>query len=114
MLKKKLEPITWEFYHRGKTLLAHELIAAKNNLYQLLRPLHELLNQTDVVLTPALAQLPLAIGQLSTDDDFNDYLQKNTEFSPFTSLFNHAGLPAMTLPVLFHNQSTCFHTNGSR
>jgi amidase len=101
---EELEPITWEFYHRGKNLLAHELIEAKNKLYQLMRPLHELLNQTDVVLTPALAQLPLAIGQLRTDDEFNSYLQKNTEFSPFTSLFNQAGLPAMSLPVLFHNQ----------
>lgn len=100
----ELEPITWEFYQRGQTLLAHEFIAAKNRLYQLLRPLHELLNQSDVVLTPALAQLPIAIGQLRTDDEFSSYLQKNTEFSPFTSLFNQAGLPAMSLPVLFHHQ----------
>ena len=100
----ELEPITREFYHLGKTLLAHQLIEAKNKLYQLVRPLHELLSQTDVVLTPALAQLPLIIGQLRTDDEFNNYLQKNTEFSPFTSLFNQAGLPAMTLPVMFHKQ----------
>ncbi|WP_035887448.1 amidase [Legionella norrlandica] len=97
----ELEPITWEFYHRGKTLKAHELIAAKNRLYQLLRPLHELLEKTDIILTPALAQLPLLIGQLRTDEEFNTYLQKNIEFSPFTSLFNQAGLPAMTLPVMF-------------
>lgn len=102
--KEEIEPITWELYQRGKILLAHELIEAKNSMYQLLRPLHKLLNQTDVVLTPALAQLPLTIGQLRTDDEFNNYLQKNTEFSPYTSLFNQAGLPAMTLPVLFHKQ----------
>jgi amidase len=73
-------------------------------MYQLLRPLHELLNKSYIVLTPALAQLPLAIGQLKTDDEFNSYLQKNTEFSPFTSIFNQAGLPAMSIPILFHNQ----------
>ncbi|MCL9682945.1 amidase [Legionella maioricensis] len=102
--REELEPITWEFYQRGQALLAHEFIAAKNRLYQLVRPLHELLNHSDVVLTPALAQLPIAIGQLRTDDEFSSYLQKNTEFSPFTSLFNQAGLPAMSLPVLFHHQ----------
>jgi amidase len=102
--KDELEPITWEFYRRGKALGAYELIIAKNRLYQLLRPLHELLTQTDIVLTPALAQLPLAIGQLRTDDEFNSYLLKNAEFSPFTSLFNQAGLPAMTIPVLFNGQ----------
>ena len=102
--RNELEPITWEFYQRGKAIQAHELINAKNNLYQLVRPLHEFLAQTDIVLTPALAQLPLDIGQLRTDDEFYSYLCKNTEFSPFTSIFNHAGLPAMTLPVSFHEQ----------
>ncbi|CEG58912.1 amidase [Legionella fallonii] len=102
--RHELEPITWEFYQRGKAIHAHELINAKNNLYQLLNPLHEFLRHTDVVLTPALAQLPLEIGQLRMDDEFFSYLQKNTEFSPFTSIFNQAGLPAMTLPVSFHEQ----------
>lgn len=97
----ELESITWEFYYRGKTVRSYELITAKNKLYQLLRPLYELFEKTDVILTPALAQLPLLIGQLRTDEEFNNYLQKNIEFSPFTSLFNQGGLPAMTLPVLF-------------
>lgn len=63
-----------------------------------------MLNQNDVILTPALAQLPLFINELRTDDEFESYLQKNVEFSPFTSIFNQAGLPAMTLPVMMHNQ----------
>ncbi|TAL61238.1 MAG: amidase [Legionella sp.] len=100
----ELEPITWEFYHRGQTIKAYELINAQNRLYQLLQPLHELLKHRDLVLTPALAKLPLYIGSLSTQDEFNRYLQKNTEFSPFTSLFNQAGLPAMTIPVMMHGQ----------
>ncbi len=100
----ELEPVTWEFYQRGQALSAYEYLLAKNRLYQLLQPLHQLLNQTDVILTPALAQLPLFIGELRTDDEFASYLQKNVEFSPFTSLFNQAGLPAMTLPVMIHDQ----------
>lgn len=100
---EELEPVTWEFYRRGELISAHELINTKDKLYQLMRPLHQLLQQTDVVLTPALAQLPLKIGSLRTDDDFERYLQKNIEFSPFTSLFNQAGLPAMTIPVMLHD-----------
>lgn len=99
----ELEPITWEFYYRGKMVSAYEFIIAKNKLYQLLRPLHQLLEKTDIVLTPALAQLPLLIGHLRTDEEFNKYLQKKKEFSPFTSLFNQGGLPAMTVPVMFHH-----------
>lgn len=100
--KHELEPVTWEFMIRGKSVSAAKLIAAKNRMYQLLRPLHELLTEVDLILTPAMAQLPLAIGSLSTDDEFNQYLRKNIEFSPFTSLFNQAGLPAMTIPVMFN------------
>ncbi|MCW8407525.1 amidase family protein [Legionella sp. PATHC035] len=108
-LKKKatrdeLEPVTWEFYQRGKKLTAGDYLIAKSRLYQLIQPLHQLLKLNDLVLTPALAQLPLLIGELSTQDDFEHYLQKNVEFSPFTSLFNQAGLPAMTLPVMLHDQ----------
>lgn len=100
--KQELEPFTWELMTQGKKLSASQLIAAKNKLYQLLRPLHELFTQVDLVLTPALAQLPLPIGSLPTDDVFAHYLQKNSGFSPFTALFNQAGLPAMTIPVMHH------------
>ncbi len=102
--RDELEPVTWEFYQRGHTISSYEYLIAKNNLYQLTQPLHRLLNQNDVILTPALAQLPLFINELRTDDEFESYLQKNVAFSPFTSLFNQAGLPAMTLPVMMHNQ----------
>ncbi|WP_058514538.1 amidase [Legionella santicrucis] len=99
----ELEPITWDFYQKGQAISAFEYLIAKRKLYQLFRPLHQLLRETDVILTPALAQLPLLVGELKTEDEFADYLQKNLEFSPFTSLFNQADLPAMTMPVMFHN-----------
>jgi len=101
--KDDLEPVTWEFMLQGKQITASQLIMAKNRVYQLLRPIHELFAQADLILTPALAQLPLPIGSLATDDDFMHYLQKNTEFSPFTSLSNQAGLPAMTMPVMSYD-----------
>ncbi|KTD76355.1 amidase [Legionella waltersii] len=98
----ELEPVTWEFYYRGKSISAYELIKAKNTLYQSLRPLHQLLEKIDLIVTPSLAQKPLLIGELRTDMEFNHYLKQNVQFSPFTSLFNQAGLPAMTIPVLLH------------
>lgn len=100
---EELESITWEFMKEGKPIKASQLIAAKNSMFQLLQPLHELLLSVDLILTPALAKLPLIIGSLPTDDDLESYMQKNVEFSPFTSLFNQAGLPAMTMPMMFHD-----------
>ncbi|WP_028389451.1 amidase [Legionella fairfieldensis] len=102
--RHEIEPITWEFMQRGKKLSAAELIKARNKIYQLTRPVHELLASIDLILTPALAQLPLKIGCLSMSDEFDSYLRKNVEFSPFTSLFNQAGLPAMTMPVMYHDR----------
>ncbi|MBA2710702.1 MAG: amidase [Tatlockia sp.] len=100
--KAELEPITWDIMRLGKSISAAQLIIARNTLYYLLRPLHELFSKADMVVTPALAQLPLAIGSLPTDLGLEIYQQKNIEFSPFTSLFNQAGLPAMTMPVMRH------------
>ena len=99
----ELEPITLEFMRWGKSITASQLIMAKNKIYQCLGPLYELLKEVDIFLTPALAQLPLKIGSLPTDDNFASYLQKNMEFSPFTTLFNQASLPAMTIPVMYHD-----------
>lgn len=101
--KNELEPVTWEFLRMAKSLSASQLIQAKNQLYQCMQPLHQLFNSIDLILTPALAQLPLPIGSLNMDQGFEHFLIKNVEFSPFTSLFNQAGLPAMTIPVMRHN-----------
>lgn len=98
------EPATWEFYQRGKHISASQLIIAKDKLYQATKALHDIFDDTDVILTPALAQLPIPIGSVKINDSFDSYLQKSIEFSPFTSLFNQANIPAMTIPVARHNR----------
>lgn len=98
--QNELEPITWEFMLQGQKITASQLINSKNKLFQLLQPLRTLFNSVDVVLTPALAQLPIPIGSWR-NSGLEDYLQKNHEFSPFTSLFNQAEMPAMTIPVMY-------------
>lgn len=101
--QEEIEPISWEFYQMGLKIKGTEVIMAKNRLYYLMQPVRTLFQQVDLVLSPALAKLPLKIGELSTQDSFDSYVQKNAAFSPFTSLFNQSGLPAMSLPVLNHN-----------
>lgn len=102
--KQELEPATWEFYKRGKGIKAVQLITARTQLYRCLRPLHALLDNVAFLITPALAQLPLEIGRLTFNQDFDAYLQQGRAFSPFTTLFNQANLPAMTLPVMQHGR----------
>lgn len=94
-----IEPVTRYFYDIGKSLSASQVIHAKNVMYYELRALHQMIQEVDFLVTPALAKLPIKIGSLNMDDGFEKYVENNMAFSPFTSLFNQAGLPAMTIPV---------------
>ncbi len=53
-----------------------------------------------MLLTPALAERPPPIGIIhgGGDDPLAD-LHRSAQFTPFTSLFNVTGQPAITLPV---------------
>lgn len=97
--ERSVEPITWCFYQDGLQLSASEFMIAKDRLFELLQPLHRLLRTGHVVVSPALAQDPVSLGEISMSDDYAHYLDKNTHFSPFTSLANQAGIPAISLPV---------------
>jgi amidase len=54
----------------------------------------------DVLLTPALAERPAPIGAIHGcgDDPLAD-LHRSGQFTPFTSLFNVTGQPAISVPV---------------
>ena len=56
----------------------------------------------DLLLTPALAERPLAIGDCTGfgEDPLAD-LTRSGRFTPFTSLFNVTGQPAISVPLGF-------------
>ncbi len=58
----------------------------------------------DVVVTPALAQRPVRIGEIDgcSDDPWDDF-RRATLFTPFAAIFNTTGQPAISLP-LFHGE----------
>lgn len=53
----------------------------------------------DAVLTPTLAQPPLPVGALRDDDDPAGDFAAQTRFTPWTSVANLTGLPAISLPL---------------
>lgn len=57
------------------------------------------LKPSDVVLTPTLALPPVPIGWQDAVEGAIPQLRRNTEFTPFTSIANLTGLPAMSLPL---------------
>lgn len=95
-----IEPITRAFANYGRQIQTEQMQLAKSEISQLTLPLSHLFAEYDLVLTPALAQPQLKLGYMRGDDDLSNFMQKCVEFSPYTSLFNQSGHPAMTLPVL--------------
>ena len=65
------------------------------------RTMARLLSQFDVLLTPTLAKPPQRLGSFDLDDSnsFPDLIERFHSFSPFTSLFNASGQPAMSVPL---------------
>lgn len=54
----------------------------------------------DVLLTPAMAQTPRPIGWYTDRDAETDY-ELQCRYTPYTSMVNVSGLPAVTVPVLW-------------
>jgi amidase len=53
----------------------------------------------DAVLTPTLASLPLPVGALRDDDDPGADFEAQKRFTPWTSIWNVTGSPAVSLPL---------------
>jgi amidase len=53
----------------------------------------------DAVLTPTLASPPLPVGALRDDDDPAADFAAQTRFTPWTSMWNVTGSPAVSLPL---------------
>ena len=53
----------------------------------------------DAVLTPTLAALPLPVGALRDDDDPAADFEAQKRFTPWTSMWNVTGSPAVSLPL---------------
>ncbi|MFT4262707.1 MAG: amidase, partial [Nocardioides sp.] len=53
----------------------------------------------DVVLTPTLADLPAPVGSLRDDADPARDFERQKAFTPWTSVWNVTGMPAVSLPT---------------
>lgn len=93
-----LEPLTRWLVGRGRSLQARELAEALGVLTAFERSLIRQLSSFDAVLTPALAMTPRPIGWYDESDGDRNFVQQ-VLYTPFTSMINVSGLPAIVLPV---------------
>ncbi|MEV8214591.1 amidase [Leifsonia sp. NPDC077715] len=93
-----LEPLTAWLVERGRALSARELGEALATLTAYERSFIQQLSSFDAVLTPAMALTPRPIGWYDQEDGERNFEQQ-VQYTPFTSMLNVTGLPAIVLPV---------------
>jgi amidase len=99
-----VEPLTWALHERSLATPSSTYLRSLIVLQRLARGWIEWASHWDVVLTPALAQRPLRIGELDTQaPDPMETFSSSSLFTPFTPFVNVTGQPAISLPM-FHGE----------
>lgn len=94
----RLEPLTRWLVERGRALSARELSTALDQLARFERSVIRQFSGYDAVLTPALAMTPRPLGWFDSLDPERNFAQQ-VQYTPWTSVANVCGLPAIVLPV---------------
>ena len=97
-----VEPLSWTVFEAVRAHTALDYLLARTQLTALSRGIIGVWETYDVVLTPALAERPVSIGEIDacSDDPWEDF-RRSSRFTPYTALFNVTGQPAISVP-LFH------------
>jgi amidase len=93
-----VEPLTRWLVETGRRLSARELGAALAWLAGFERRFIARASRVDAVLTPALALTPRPLGWYDAEDGERNFAQQ-VQYTPYTSMVNVSGLPALVLPV---------------
>lgn len=93
-----VEPLTRWLIDGGRRLSAGDLVAALAWLAGFERRFIARAARVDAVLTPALALPPRPIGWYDPHDPERNFAQQ-VLYTPYTSMVNVSGLPAIVLPV---------------
>ncbi|MEA2312780.1 MAG: amidase [Solirubrobacteraceae bacterium] len=98
----EIEPLSRVIHERSQAITSVGYLGAVAQLQAMARGLVAFFAGYDLLLTPALAERPLAIGECNGlgEDPMAD-LARSGRFTPFTALFNVTGQPAITIPVGF-------------
>jgi amidase len=93
-----LEPLTRWLVESGRAVPARALAEALAALARFERTLVARVEEHDAVLLPAMAMTPRPIGWYDAQDPERNFEQQ-CRYTPYTSMINVAGLPAITVPV---------------
>lgn len=92
-----LTPLVAWLVERGRRLTGTQVLDAMTTLDTFSATLIGAFDRFDAVLSPTLALTPRPLGWYGDDPD--EDFRRQCAYSPWTSMANVAGLPAITLPV---------------
>jgi len=95
-----VEPLTWAMWEHARDLGTMTFLSAHARLESVARTIVAAVDPYDAVLTPALAERPVPIGELhGRGPDPWEHYRRSAYFTPYTSIANITGLPAISLPL---------------
>jgi amidase len=95
----QLRPLTRWLADLGAAVSGPEFGLAIGELRRVAARTLAVLAPYDAVLTPTLASPPLPVGAIRDDDDPAADFEAQKRFTPYTSLWNVTGSPAVSLPT---------------
>jgi amidase len=97
-----MEPLSWAMWESIRERSALDYLLARTQLTAMARSIIAVWDSHDVILTPALAERPVRIGEIDacSHEPWEDF-RRSGRFTPYTALFNLSGQPAISVP-LFH------------
>jgi amidase len=98
-----LRPLTRWLREQGRSTSAVDLLTGLAGMQVISRQVATVWGDLDVVVSPTLADLPAPVGALRDDDDPAADFAAQTRFTPWTSVWNLVGRPAMSLPLSWHH-----------
>jgi amidase len=98
----EIEPLTRAIFERASNQSSIAFLAALTQLQALARGIVAFFADYDLLLTPALAGRPPAIGELHGhgEDPLEDFARSG-RLTPYTAVFNFTGQPAISVPAGF-------------
>lgn len=99
--EENLEPVVYSAYDYGRRVSVNDLLEAIEIQNAISRKAGRFFSKYDVLITPAAAQLPLKLGELTTGEklDVRTWFRRSNRITGFQGLVNTTGQPALSLPL---------------
>ena len=94
-----LTPLTRWLRAGGRQASGLDYAGAAASIQLLTREVAQTWAEYDVILSPTLAQPPAPVGSLRNDEDPAADFAAQTRYTPWSSVFNLTGRPAISLPL---------------